>query len=286
MRDQIKNRLSEISKNVEFGAYGDDAKQSALEYASISGQNIETVLKAVNDFYLNQKKMSEEFLPIVEGFFEILLTIFIKAHKKDPEVAEYFVSSFLNDLPETEGTMLFHKLQDFVDTSHAFKNSSHSKDRIALWEVAKKLTLNYNEYFNALLGVLLVLIRCALGLASKTTIAKARYGSKIHKFEGLVKNHNLPYELITKFTNSHLRNSIAHGTIWLNSEEAIVNYSDRNRDETMALAMFMALNGSSTYLAEAYMAAISTIVVFMIGEKGHKARLPLELLDLLSRIGK
>lgn len=284
MDKQIKNRLNEIRKKIMSGVYGKDTKDIALVYDNISGQNIEIFLKVVNDFYLKRKKVDIEFLPIIDTFFQTLLTIYIKAHKKDPGIAEYFVLSYLDNIPDTQGTSLFHKHSDFVDAGHAFKNVIKTKDQILLWEVAKKFTLNYNEFLNVLLGVLILLIKCSLELKYRPTQLKAPYGSKIHDFKQLIDDYDLPYDMIVKFTNSNLRNSIAHSTIWLDSEKAIVNYTNKDEPYSISLVEFLALNASALHFAEAYLSAVATIVIFMTGTREDKSKLPLELLQLLSKI--
>ena len=194
------------------------------------------------------------------------------------------VISYLDNIPDTEGTSLFHKHADFVDAGHAFKNVIKTKDQILLWEVAKKLTLNYNEFLNGLLGILILLIKCSLGLKCRPSQLKSTYGSKINDFKQLLDDYDLPYDMIVKFANSNLRNSIAHGTIWLDSEKAIVNYSNKNEYYSISLVEFLALNTSSLHFADAYLSAIATIVIFMFGTREDKSKLPPELLQFLSKI--
>lgn len=266
------------------GAYGKGAKDTALVYDNLSGQDIEIFLKTVNDFYIKRKKVDVEFLPIIDTFFQTLLIIYVKAHEKDPGIAEYLVISYLDNIPGTQGTALFHKYSDFVDAGHAFKNVIKTRDQILLWEVAKKLTLNYNEFLNGLLGILLLLIKCGLELKCSTTQLKAPYGSKIHSFKQLIDDNNLPYDMLVKFANSNLRNSIAHGTIWLDSEKAIVNYTNRNESYSISLVEFLTLNACVLHFPNAYLSSIATIAIFMKGTREDKYKLPTELLQFLSKI--
>lgn len=287
MDEQIKNRQKEIRKKILDGAYGKDAIETSLQYDKLSDRDIDVFLKTVKDFYTKRKKVDSEFLPIIDTFFQILLTIYVKARDKNPEIAEYFIISYLNDIPKTQGTSLFHKHFNLIDAGHAFKNIIKTKDQILLWEVAKKLTLNYNEFLNGLLGILVLLIKCSLDLKCNIKQLKEPYGSKIHQFKQLISNHDLPYDMLVKFANSKLRNSIAHGTIWLESEKAIVNYSDKNKHYSISLIDFLALNASALHFADTYLSSVATIVVILKGNREDKSNLPLELLQLLSTlIGK
>jgi len=283
MDDQIKKRLEEISRQTSRGNYGLQAKNMAEEYRNLKADEPKTFLKSITDYFEKRKDIDKELLPLIDDIFESLLRIYIRAHKKNPEIAEYYVSSFLANIPGTENTALFHKSSGLINASLAFSNILGSKSPITLWEVAIKLSLSYNEFLNGLLGILILLIKCDLDLNCSVSQLKSTYGSKVHEFSRLLEEYNLPNQAFKQFANANLRNAIAHEKIWLDSDEAVVHYSNKDTPYTMGLADFLELNTYATYFGDIYLTTLNVIALFMTGAKEEKSKIPTKLIKILKR---
>jgi len=283
MDDQIRRRLEEISRQTSRGDYGPRAKGMAEEYKTLEGNDSETFLKAINDYFNKREHVDEKLIPLLDDLFENLLRIYIRAHKKDPEIAEYYVSSYLTNIPGTENTTLFHKSSGLVNASLAFQNVLGSTNPITLWEVAIKLSLSYNEFLDGLLGILILLIKCDLELNCSVTQLKSTYGNRVQEFNRLLEEYKLPYLSFKHFANSKLRNAIAHEKIWLDSEKAIVHYSNKDDAYTMELAEFLMLNTYATYFADIYYTTLTVIALFMTGTKEEKSKIPAKLIEMMKR---
>ena len=283
MDDEMKKRLEEISRQTSRGDHGLKAMGVAEEYKILRGDDSGTFLKSITDYFKKREDVDKKLLPLLDDVFESLLRIYIKAHKKNPEIAEYFVSSYLTNIPGTENTALFHKSSGLVNASLAFSNVLDLKNPVVLGEVAIKLSLSYNEFLNGLLGILILLIKCDLGLNCNVSQLKATYGSKVHEFNRLLEVYKLPYQLFKQFANSNLRNAIAHEEIWIDSEKAEVHYSNKDDAYTMDLTEFLTLNTYATYFAEIYFTTLTVIALFMSGTKEEKSKLPAKLIEMMKR---
>jgi hypothetical protein len=71
-----------------------------------------------------------------------------------------------------------------------------------------------------------------------------------------------------------LRNAIAHGDIWLNSDESKVEYMNAGESFEMGLEEFVLHSFAGSWLGRAYMGAIAAILVFETGNVLEIMQLP------------
>ena len=103
------------------------------------------------------------------------------------------------------------------------------------------------------------------------------FAARLQQVASLTGGEDGAFDLIARLGKPRIRNAIAHGTIWLDSDMAKVHYTVGNRDKReyqMDLVEFACLAFSGSHLAEPYLAAISTIAVMEDGSELAKSLLP------------
>ena len=106
------------------------------------------------------------------------------------------------------------------------------------------------------------------------------YSARVDQLSSLTGGEDGAFYLVIRLARPKIRNAIAHGDIWLDSEAAKVRYStggaDRKEHE-IDLMEFGALAMSGSHLPHSYLAAIGTIAVMEDGSELAKAFLPQHL---------
>jgi hypothetical protein len=116
-----------------------------------------------------------------------------------------------------------------------------------------------------------------------TNVLGNAYGSKVNEFAKLTNGENGPFYLYFRMADPTLRNSIAHSSIWLDSDEKKVRYVAGQQKKTeyeMDLMKFMAMGYLGSHLASSYIAALATIVVLEDGGSFVKGLIPMQLVKL------
>ncbi len=249
------------------------------------GNSSEVFLKNINDFY--SKEIHPIFRPYPIALIKIILSLFFKNNHDNTEISDYFTLIFQRDIDGFKNSCIKDKYLNMLDAVHAFKQSIDSKNSLIIWELTKNSFLAFNEFINVLLGVILSNYRAAIGNPYQFFTVTNKFGHKVNELKELNpldENYKLLFELM----RPEIRNAIGHQTIWNNQEEEIVTYlNDKSgQNETISIKEFVMLNSKASYLAEAYLVAMSTIGIFISGTVQDKTRLPKELflylLDIIS----
>lgn len=280
MKEEIKKRIQALGKDSIDGIYGDEVKKSAIEYKNMDG--IEVALKTVTETYTGK----EDFLEIINILAIAFLHLFRETKKKDVLVAEAFINSLIKDYPDTEHTCLYHRWGSATAAILAFKMIKHDKsNKLLLWEQSLKTTQAINEFCNGLLGFLIICQNCILDNNIDTKIFDKTYSEKLNVFANLTGGEDSLFYLLFRLTDRHLRNSIAHGKIWLDGETDTVKYQDgmgkNHKEYSKPLLEYFVLFGVSMIIPRSYMTALSVAVVFEGGTMTQKLQLPPHLLKLL-----
>jgi hypothetical protein len=276
-------RFNQLKKQVFDGLYGTEVINDSIDYKKISGNSVETFLKNINDFY--SKDINPIFRPYPHALIEIILTLYFKNYKKDIELSDCFPLIFQQDIKGITNTSIRDKYLNMLDAGHAAKQSIKTNNPLIIWELAKNSFLSYNEFLNILVGIILINYRFSIGKSYKYTALKNPYGNKVNELINLNPEAQC-YKYLFELLKPEIRNAIGHQTIWFNKSEKIVTYLDdkTGQNTTISIENFMFLNKKASYLAEAYLVAISTIALFIIGNPEDKAKLPKELFLLLMDI--
>lgn len=279
-----QDRLEQLGKHISQGLLGSSVQAGFKEYQGLTDPN-EVFLKTINDFY--NSEISPEFEDYPHSLIHTILFLYFKNEPNNPEIANYFPEIFQQEIPSVKGTYIFDKYMNLLEIGTTFKKNSNTDDPLLLWEIIKKYHLAINEFLNALSGVILINYRFFNGLSYNVNAVGNNYGSKIKELIDL--NIGSPeLDNLLETTRPDLRNAIAHENIWLDSTNQLVKYRNKNdtSDNEMSISEFVMLLSKSAYYAEAYLVAISTIMLFSSNKPEYRAKLPkalfLKLMDIIS----
>lgn len=118
--------------------------------------------------------------------------------------------------------------------------------------------------------------RLPVGIATLLKCVADAYSPK----PGVTGGEDGPFYLISRIARPSIRNAIAHGAAWLDSDAAKVRYSDgraQRRKADVDLLEFGALAMTGSHLAEPYLAALGTIAVMEDGSDLARQLLPAHL---------
>lgn len=286
MDEELKRRLIQIDRMSVDGKLGEDIQKSAHEYQQIpSGTPV--FLRIIRDFYqLKEIDGDKQIQQIADLFLQLIIVIYRDCKQKDASIARSIVNSFVKDFPGIEGTCLFSKWDSLGKAALAYKAALATNHIILVWQQAKDVVLAYNEFLDGLLGFLIIGWRCALGKCYSTNIFKNAYGAKLNVFSQLTGGEDGPFYLICRLGKPHLRNAIAHGSIWLDADENKVRFKDGRETKTnyeMDLVEFVSLATIGSHLPQAYLVAIASIMVLEVGSTAETAHVPVHLRNMFSR---
>ena len=276
-------RFDQLQNQTQRGIFGDDAVNDSLKYQALSGDSIEISLKAINDFY--SKEIHEVFRPYPLALIEIILTLFFKNNEPNTKLSDYFALIFQENIEGTRNTCIKDKYLNMLNAGHAWKQSIDSKNPLVVWELGKSFFLAYNEFLNILTGVILINYRFSIGKTYKLSTLDNYYGNKVNELIEL-KPPDKPYKYLIELLKPEIRNAIGHQTIWYDEDRRLVTFQNdkTGKDETIGIEEFFFLNSKASYLGEAYLVALATIIIYTKGNWQDKLRLPKELFLLLMDI--
>jgi hypothetical protein len=276
-------RFNQLQNQTQRGLFGDNAIIDSLKYEELSGNSVEISLKTINDFY--SKEINQIFKPYPLALIEIILTLFFKNNEPNTELSDYFALIFQRNIEGTKNTSIKDKYLNMLNAAHAWKQSIDSKNPLIVWELGKNFFLAYNEFLNILLGVILINYRFSIGKTYKLNTLDNNYGNKVNELIELNPQEK-PYKYLIELLKPEIRNAIGHQTIWYDEDDRLVTYiNDKTgNDEAMGIEEFIFLNSKASYLGEAYLVALATIVIYTVGNWQDKLKLPKELFLLLMDI--
>jgi hypothetical protein len=152
-----------------------------------------------------------------------------------------------------------------------------SQNKLLIWQQSIKLFQSYNEYINGLFGYLIILWRIYLNKTVNPNVLNTSYGNKVNQLSELTGGDDGPFYIYLRMAKPDIRNAIAHESIWLDSDNAIVHYThgNQNRVESQIdLVEFMGLATFGSHIAQPYLAAISVIIIMEYGSALAKSLLP------------
>jgi hypothetical protein len=280
LKEKLKRRLAQMGEMAESGMFGAAVEAATAEYEQISSSMLR-LIKFVRDLY--QEKPTEvdhDMARVGDLFCQLIIVLYREAKKKDTEVAQAIVNSFIEDFPNTENTCVFPQWESLAKASLAFKAAKNAEP-VVVWQQSTRLFQAYNEFLSAFLGFFIIGWRCALSKDFSTNVLHNSYGSKLNEFDQLTGGEYGPFYLILRLAKPNLRNAIAHENVWFDRDSNIVRFTHGRRRETteeMPLVEFMGLAALGSLIAQYYLAAITAIVILEDGKKSDIEQLPAHLI--------
>jgi len=235
------------------------------------------MLKIVSDFLESLSVNDPEIVQMLQLTCQTLIVAYREAKRKRPKIAEHFITSFIQDYPGVAESCLLPRWTSLAKACLAFRELSHSKNRLLVWQQALKLFQAYNEYLNGLFGYLIILWRTHLGKSVNPNVLNTTYGNKINQLKELTGGDDGIFYFFIRIAQPDIRNAIAHESIWLDSDDKIVRYNHGNQNKIesqISLTEFMAYITYGSHLAQPYLAAISVIIIMEYGSELAKSFLP------------
>lgn len=276
MKESHKKLLEQFKSMAEEGIFGDEIAKSRLEYEKLP-KGIPIMLKVVSDFLGNLSSHEPEIAQMQQLVCQSLVVAYREASRKDPDIAAHFLNSFIMDYPGVSESCLLPRWSSLANASLAFRELSQTNNRLLIWQQSLKLFQAYNEYLNGLFGYLIILWRTNLGKPVNPNVLNTSYGNKINQLSELTGGDDGIFYFFLRIAQPNIRNAIAHESIWLDADAAIVRYNCGNQNKMESqidLVEFMAYATSGSHITQPYLAAISVIVIMECGSEFAKSLLP------------
>lgn len=276
MKESHKKLLEQFNKMAEDGVFGDQIANSRSEYEKLPN-GISIMLKTVSDFLECSSSHEPEIAQMRQLACQSLIVAYREANRKDPNIAAHFLNSFIQDYPGVAESCLLPRWTSLANACLAFRELSQSQNRLLIWQQSLKQFQAYNEYLNGLFGYLIILWRTHLGKPVNPKVLNTSYGNKINQLSELTGGDDGIFYLFLRIAQPDIRNAIAHESIWLDSDAAIVHYNHGNQNKIESqidLVEFMAYAAYGSHIAQPYLAAISVIVIMECGSDSAKSLLP------------
>ena len=276
--------LRQAAEMAEEGKLGDSIKAARKEYDQLPG-GVAVLLKCVVDAYREKSGINDEIRQMRDLFTQLIIVAHRDAARFNEDVALALVHSLTSDYPGAPESCLAPQFCSLMEAALSFRQLAGSTNRLLLWQQMSRLVLAYNEFLNALLGFLIPCVRCSEGQPPDPGVFSMPYGSRIGQLNSLTGGEDGAFYLISRLAKPKIRNAIAHGTIWLDSEAAKVRYTEggkKRKEYEIDLAEFSALGLSGSHLGEPYLAALGTVAVMEDGSELAKAFLPKHLVRVFN----
>ena len=276
MKQSHTKLLDQFSSMADDGAFGAEIRQSRDEYDQLPN-GIPVMLKLVVEFYDQLRSDTPELAQIRDIACQTLIIAYRESNRKDPDIAANFVHSFIQDYPGISESCLLPRWTSLGNACLASREVAHSQNRLIVWQQTLKLFQAYNEFLNGLFGYLIILWRVHLGKSVNPNVLNTSYGNKINQLRDLTGGEEGPFYFYLRLAQPDIRNAIAHESIWLDSDAAVVryNYGNQNKQEAeMDLVEFMGYSSSGSHIAQPYLVAIAVIAVMECGNELGQSLLP------------
>ena len=283
MKKKDNRRYDQIKKQTSDGVFGKEAQNLLNDFQNVPKGSVEVFFKPINNFF--SKDINPIFKPYAISLIKIILSLFLKNNKNNPELSDYFTLTFNRDIDDLPNSCIKDKFANMLEAGHAFKQSVRT-NKLVLWELSKNYFLSYNEFMNHLIGIILINLQYLMKNKYKLNTLNNAYGNKINELKNLKPKADY-YDILLELLNPDIRNAIAHQTIWFNEKNNNVIYETKKGiEEKIGIKEFILLNSKASYLAEAYLVALSTIGVYYFGSMMDRTRFPKELFLIIMEINK
>ena len=276
MKETHKKLLEQFNAMAEEGAFGEQITNSKLEYGKLPS-GLPVMLKTVADFCESLPKHEPEISKMSDLICQIHIAAYREASRKQPDISSHFVHSFIQDYPGVAESCLLPKWTSLAKSCLALRELGKSQNKLLIWQQSLKLFQSYNEYLSGLFGYLIILWRIYLDKPVKPDVLNTSFGNKVNQLSELTGGDDGPFYLYLRIAKPDIRNAIAHETIWLDSDNAIVHYSHGNQNKIESqidFIEFMSLATFGSHIAQPYLVAIAVIVIMECGSGFAKSLLP------------
>ena len=282
MKDTHQRLVQQVFQMASEGMFCESIKASQQQYDQIKMLGGFAILVQVaREFQEKTEHHIQEISEIRILICKLLIVIYREAKRKDHSIALTFAHSFVQDYPTIPESSLLPRLISLAQSSLAFREISHSENRLLAWQIYKQQFQAYNEFLNGLLSYLIILWRTSLSKRVNLNVFDTNYANKVDDFNILTGGEDGAFYIFSRLARPRIRNAIAHESIWLDSEAGKVRFTegrgDNKVESEMNLTDFVALAGIGSHFAHAYIAAIAVIVVMEDGSDFAKSLLPIQL---------
>jgi hypothetical protein len=280
MKSSYETLISRIADLGEQGHLGETVQNEVARYTKLPN-DMARCAGYINDFF--SPDVEEEAKAARNLLCQLVVVVYRDAKKQDAPLARAFATAFSEDFLGIPGTALLPRWVSLAEASLAFQSLSKFGNPSLVWQQATTLVLAVNEFLDGLIGLLVVAWRCTLGKTVNTNVLGNAYGSKVNEFAELTGGEDGVFYLIFRLADPTLRNGIAHSSIWLDPEAQKIHYIVGQQEKTeyeMRLIEFMAIAYLGSHLAQAYVAALATIVVMEDGGPIAEQMIPDQLVKL------
>jgi hypothetical protein len=283
MKSSYETLISQTVTLGEQGFLGEEAQNETARYADLPN-DIARCIRYIDNFF--SQDTEEDTKSARNLLCQLVIVAYRDAKKQDASLAQAFAKAYIEDFRGIPGTALLPRWISLAEAALAFKNLSKSGNPSLIWQQTTRLVLTVNEFLDGLVGLLIVAWRCALGKTVNTNVLGNAYGSKVNEFAELTGGEDGIFYLIFRLADPILRNGIAHSSIWPDFEAQIVHYivgQQAKIEYEMSLTKFMLIAYLGSHLAQAYIAALTTIVVMESGGPIAAQMIPEHLMTLFHR---
>ena len=153
-----------------------------------------------------------------------------------------------------------------------------------IWKQTLNMFQSYNEFLNGLLGYLILCWQIINSKPLNTNLVQSNYGVKVQHFKKLTNSEDGIFYLYHRISRPDLRNAIAHSSIWLDDETSEIYYAEGKgkRKKTINVTDFFSLSFFGSYIAGAYTIALSSVIVWMSGNKKYQLQLPKDIIKFFT----
>lgn len=121
MKTEDNRRFDQIRNQTSDGVYGEEAQNLLKDFQNIPQGGIEVFLKTITNFF--SKDINPIFRPYAIALINIILSLFLKNNKNNPELSDYFTSTFNSDIENVHNSCIKDKYANMLEAGHAFKQS-------------------------------------------------------------------------------------------------------------------------------------------------------------------
>ncbi|GHF61048.1 hypothetical protein HNQ07_004105 [Deinococcus metalli] len=222
----------------------------------------------------------EQNMPVLLGgitYLESLLELCADIISSAPVECKALIESFIHDFPGVPNSNLAGRWSALGEACIAFKNAGSAKSVHGLWDAAKSIHLNFNEFLSGLLPFLVIGLHRASGTTASTKIFRAVYADKLDVLDQLTGGLNGKASPLLALSHRAIRNAISHADIYFDQAAGLVRYGVKQQglrlEETMHIHDFLLRAALYSHIPQAHLGAIAAAGLLMEGTTQDRARI-------------
>ena len=266
MEKRYKDLIKQISQISEDGIFGTNVKAELDKYSNIADE-FSVLLFVLDDFHKQGNLVEKELSVFRDYFFQTFIVLYRETTKYNPEIAEAFAHSFIQDFGDVSQSTLFSRWYSLTKASIAYKEAIRSNDFLCIWEQALRTFLAYNEFLDGLIGYLTISWQCTIKTDYDDRIFQLTYKDKADKLFKLTNGETGAFYMFHRIIKPVIKEAIEKGNVRIEKGSGKIHYNNEMPASSIDIQDFLTLNLIGTHLGSCYLAAISAITVWRSGKK-------------------